>query len=215
MAQWIECRARYERMMENGVTKKVVEPYLVDALSCTEAEARVTEELRTYISGDFAISSVVKTKIAEVFEPDTLGDKWYKVKVNFVSIDKKTAAEKRSASYILVKAGSFDEALANFHAGMKGTMADYEIEVINETKIMEVYHADLSGMTPGEKEVDGIAGKHFKGAKKAAHKFVKTVQSDPNLQSVEITAQTSDGQTYAFVTVPGGASTHNPRGDDD
>lgn len=81
MAQWIEVRARYDKMMENGSVKKTTEPYLADALSCTEAEARVTEELQAYISGDFRISSVVTTKISEIFW-DASGDRFYKVKVN-------------------------------------------------------------------------------------------------------------------------------------
>ena len=143
MATWIEVRARYDKMMENGVVKKIVEPYLVDALSCTEAEARVTEELTPFISGDFRISSVVTTKIAEIFW-DESGDKFYKVKVNFITLDEKTATEKRNASYILVQASSFKEAYDNFVEGMKGTMADYEIEQICETKIVDVYKADLT-----------------------------------------------------------------------
>ena len=142
MAMWIEVRARYDRMLENGIVKKVVEPYLVDALSCTEAETRVTEELRPYISGDFSVSSIGKTKIAEVFW-DATGDRFYKVKVNFITIDEKTSVEKRKASYIIVQASSFKEAYDNFVEGMKGTMADFEIEQICETKIMDVYKANL------------------------------------------------------------------------
>lgn len=143
MAQWIEVRARYDKMMENGSVKKVTEPYLVDALSCTEAEARVIEELTPYISGDFRISSVVTTKIAEIFW-DASGDRFYKVKVNFITLDEKTAAEKRTASYILVQACDFRNAYENFLDGMKGTMADFEIEAITETKLVEVYRAKLS-----------------------------------------------------------------------
>ncbi len=143
MAQWIEVRARYDKMMENGVVKKVTEPYLVDALSCTEAEARVTEELTPLISGDFRISSVVTTKISEIFW-DARGDRFYKVKVNFITLDEKTATEKRTASYILVQASCFKDAYDNFIDGMRGTMADYEIEAITETKIVEVYPANLS-----------------------------------------------------------------------
>ena len=143
MATWIEVRARYDKMMKNGVVKKIVEPYLVDALSCTEAKARVTEELKPFISGDFRISLVVTTKIAEIFWDET-GYKFYKVKVNFITLDEKTATEKRNASYILVQASSFKEAYDNFEEGMKGTMSDYEIEQICETKIVDVYKADLN-----------------------------------------------------------------------
>ena len=143
MAQWIEVRARYDKMMENGSVKKVTEPYLVDALSCTEAEARVTEELTPFISGgDFRIS-VVTTKIAEIFWDET-GDKFYKVKINFITLDEKTATEKKTASYILVPRIPSKNAYDIFIDGMRGTMADYEIEAITETKLVEVYKAKLS-----------------------------------------------------------------------
>ncbi len=140
---WIEVRARYDKMLENGSIKKVVEPYLVDALSCTEAEARVTEELKPFLSGDFSVSNVGKTKIAEVFW-DPSGDRFYKVKVDFITLDEKAGAERRSASYILVQASSFKDAYDNFEEGMKGTMADYEIEQICETKIVDVYVAKIN-----------------------------------------------------------------------
>lgn len=143
MAQWIEVKARYDKMMDNGMVKKITEPYLADALSCTEAEARVTEEIQPFISGDFRISSVVTTKISEIFW-DESGDRFYKVKVNFITIDEKTASEKRTATYILVQASGFKEAYDNFIDGMKGTMADFEIEAITETKLVDVFKANLS-----------------------------------------------------------------------
>lgn len=145
MAQWIEVRVRYERMMENGIVKKVTEPYLADALSCTEAEARVTEELTPFISGEFRVTAVTVTKISEIFWDET-GDKFYKVKVNFITLDEKSGTEKKTANFILVQASSFRQAYDNFIEGMKNTMADYEIEQICETKIMDVYqyNADLT-----------------------------------------------------------------------
>lgn len=136
MAQWIEVKVRYEKTTDTGKAVKVTDTYIVDALSCTEAEARVVEEITPFCN-DFNVLSVNKTKISEVFWND--GDKFYKVKVNFITIDEKTAVERKSASYILVQANDFTEALANFNKGMRGTMADFEIESISETKIVEVY----------------------------------------------------------------------------
>lgn len=142
MAQWFKTSVRFDKMLENGTVKKVTEPYLVDALSFTEAEARITEEVTRYISGEFTVSAVKKSKIAEIFW-DESGDRWYQVKVAFITIDEKTAAEKRTASVIMVQASDFDNALANFKDGMKGTMADFEIISIAETNIMDVYKAKL------------------------------------------------------------------------
>lgn len=143
MAQWFECKVRYDKTMENGAVKKVNEPYLVDALSFTEAEARIIEEQTPFISGDFSVSAVKRTKIAEIFWDDA-ADKWYLVKVAFITIDEKTAAEKKTTTLILVAANNFKGALDNFTEGMKGTMADYEIVSISETPLMDVYKAKLS-----------------------------------------------------------------------
>lgn len=138
MANWFECKVTYDKIQENGAVKKVNEPYLVDALSFTEAEARITEEQTPFISGDFIVSAVKRTKIAEIFFYEG-GDRWYMVKVGFITIDEKTAAEKRSTSLILVQASNFKEAHENFVKGMAGTMADYDILSIAETPLMDVY----------------------------------------------------------------------------
>lgn len=140
MSRFIETKVSYNKMLENGAVKRVAEPYLVDALSFTEAEARITEEVQPYISGEFSVSAVKKSNIAELFF-DESGDRWYKVKAMFISIDEKSAVEKKKASYFLVQASNFKEALDNFNAGMKGTMADYVIAAISETAIEDVYLA--------------------------------------------------------------------------
>lgn len=138
MALWFECKVRFDKMMENGSVKKVTEPYLVDALSFTEAEARITEEMRPFISGDFSIPAIKKTNIAEIFYNEC-ADKWWSVKYNIIAIDEKSAKERRTAVYVMVQANSQQDATDTFNKGMKGTMADFEIEKVAETKIMDVY----------------------------------------------------------------------------
>lgn len=142
MANWFECKVRYDKMQENGAVKKVNEPYLVDALSFTEAESRITEEQAHYISGEFSVSAVKRTKISEIFFNEN-GDRWYMVKVAFITIDEKTGVEKKTSNLILVQASSFKDAYDNFLEGMKGTMADYEIQSITETPLMDVYRVKL------------------------------------------------------------------------
>lgn len=138
MANWFECKVKYDKLQENGAAKKVSEPYLVDALSFTEAEARITEEQKPFISGEFSVDAVKRTRISEIFFYEG-GDRWYMVKVAFITIDEKTATEKRTVSQILVQASNFKEALENFTNGMKDTLADYEIVSIAETPLMDVY----------------------------------------------------------------------------
>ena len=143
MANWFECKVRYDKVQDNGSVKKVNEPYLVDALSFTEAEARIIEEQTPFISGDFSVSAVKRTKISEIFY-DEGGDRWYLAKVAFIIIDEKSGVEKKSNSFILVQATDFKNAVENFTKGMADTMADYEIVSIAETPLMDVYRAKLT-----------------------------------------------------------------------
>lgn len=143
MALWFECKVRYDKMQENGMVKKVNEPYLVDALTFTEAEARIIEEMKPFISGEYSISSEKKTKISEIFFNEG-GDRFYLVKVNFITLDENSGVEKKTVSQILVQASDFEDAVDKFKEGMKGTMADYEIASIAETMIMDVYGVDLN-----------------------------------------------------------------------
>lgn len=142
MALWFEGKVRYEKMADNGKIKKVTEQYLVDALSITEAEARITEKMTPYISGESNVSAATTTNISEIFR-DEKGDRWYKVVVAFITIDEKSGNEKRTNSYMMVQASDFICALDNFEYAMKGTMADFEIVSISETKIMDVFDAKL------------------------------------------------------------------------
>ena len=138
MKTWFESIVKYEKMQENGIQKKVSEHYMVDALSFTEAEAKTIEQVTPFISGDFQIKDISRSNISEIVY-DESGDKWYRCKVNFVTLDEKSGAEKRTASYFLVQADSTDKANENVHTFMKDTLSDYEIEIIKETKIIDVY----------------------------------------------------------------------------
>lgn len=143
MALWFETTVPFDKMMENGAVKKVTEKNLFDALSFTEAEERTIEELTPYISGEFTVKTVKKTKISEIFFNEN-ADRFYLVNVAFITIDEKTAVEKRSITQILVQANDFDGAVESFKGGMKGTMADYSIVSVTETPYMGVYPAKLS-----------------------------------------------------------------------
>lgn len=145
MATWFECKVKYDKLVENGQQKTVTEPYLVDALSFTEAEARIIDEVSTLVNGEMKVTAVKRTDIAEIFWDEADGDRWYKVKVNFIIIDEKTAVEKKTANIIMVQANGFKAACDNFMQGMKGTMADFEIASITETAILDVFKENLGG----------------------------------------------------------------------
>ena len=138
MNNWFECKVTYEKMMENGMQKKVTEPYLVDALSFTEAEARIIEEIQPYITGDFTIKTVNKAKISETFFNDK-GDRFYKFKVNYITLDEKSGMEKKTSVKMIAQACTLKEAIAVLEEGMKSTMCDYSIAEVKETNIIDVF----------------------------------------------------------------------------
>ena len=118
--------------------KKVTEPYLVDAISFTEAEARITEEVRPFISGEFTVTDIKRARLSELFFNEN-GDRFYKVKVNFITLNEKSGAEKKTAAQMLAQASTLKEAIAVLEEGMKGTMADYTIASVTDTQIMDVF----------------------------------------------------------------------------
>lgn len=140
MEKWFLSSLKYEKVMENGKERKVTEKYLIDALSVTEAEARLIEEMSPFISGDFSIKAVVDTKYAEVVPSDNeADDTWFKCKLGYITLDEKTGAEKTTTTNMLVQAADLRQAVKNLDEHMKGTMADYRIESVSDSKIMDVY----------------------------------------------------------------------------
>ena len=138
MYNWFECKVRYEKLLENGMQKMVTEPYLVDALSFTEAEARIIQEITPYMSGEFTISNIKRVKYAESFFNDE-GDRYYKMRLYFISLDEKSGAEKKTAVNMLVQASTLKEAIEIIETEMEKSMVDYTIASAAETAIMDVY----------------------------------------------------------------------------
>lgn len=139
MSNWFECKVKYDKTVD-GVIKKVSEAYLVDALSFTEAEARITEEQKPFISGDFVIATVKRSRIAEIaFSEDEGCDRWYMAKIGFVEINERTGAEKRIVVHYLIQCKGFKDAYDRLLDYMKGSMQDYDILSISETPLLDVY----------------------------------------------------------------------------
>ena len=135
----------YDKLHENGMQKKVKELFLIDALSFTEAEARAIGEMTPYTEGELRVTAMKIEDISEIFnqEENEKADKWYRVKVAFVSVDQKTGKEKKVHKSVLVKGASTEDATTVFHNGTKGTMADYEIHTVSETQYMDVFFYSL------------------------------------------------------------------------
>lgn len=137
---WFETRVRYDKTMEDGQNKKVIEQYVVDALSFSEAEELITEEMSHYVSGEFDVKAIAPAVYGEIFFSDVdTDDKWFKARLSFITIDEKTEKERRSSVTYLVQAHSVNGAVKHVDEVMKSTMIDYEIAAITETKIMDVF----------------------------------------------------------------------------
>lgn len=139
-ANWFETKIRYEKMMDDGKQKMVTELYVVDALSFTEAEASIIEEMSSYISGEFKVTGISQSTYGEIFFSDIdTDDRFFKVKLQFITIDEKTEKEKRSNVIYLVQAHTLQQAIKNIEEVMSSTMIDYAIVAVQETQIMDVF----------------------------------------------------------------------------
>lgn len=238
-----ECSVRFDKMMQNGVVKKVTEKYLVDAVLFSEAEARIYREMAPYISGEFDVVAIKRTKYSEIvydkfnllsqaeseFQKITrqnsqlseLADKWFEVVVNFITIDEKTAAEKKTATAFIVNANSNKTAHEAVVEHMKGTISDYEIATVKETSILEVYVYSADGsQSVGVKEgnnkqtASAVIEKYYDSVKSRQEvekeiaespEIKKHVQgfvdacADGGIESVTMTA--SDGKTTKSATI--------------
>lgn len=135
-AVWFECKIRYEKTQEDGSLKKTTETYVVNALSFTEAEKRIMDEMSSYIS----VKAIKIANYKETFFSDNGNDdKFYKAKLAFITIDEKTDKEKRYSVTYLVQANSLENARKNIGVAFADSMIDYEIKSVVETPIMDVY----------------------------------------------------------------------------
>ena len=137
---WFECKVRYEKTEDDGMPRKVTETYVVDALSFSEAESRILEEMGKYVSGELEVCDLKIAQYKEIFFADNdLADKWYKAKLAFITIDEKTDKEKKTSVFYLANAGTINSALKNVDELMGSTMIDYQTCNLTETHIMDVF----------------------------------------------------------------------------
>lgn len=141
VSKYFEVKIQYQKMQEDGKEKKVTEQYVVEALSFTEAESRIIEEMTPYISGEF---DVVSEKIApynEIFLSDNYytDDKWFVSKVAFITIDEKTEKEKKQTFRYLVQAATSELALDYTKEMFSHGMSDYRIDAVKDTPTLDVF----------------------------------------------------------------------------
>jgi hypothetical protein len=139
MQSLFECKVRYQKIDElSGKEKKVTETYLFDAISFTEAESRIYKEMESMISGEFLVTNIRKANYADIFNFDD-GDRWFKCKVSFVSIDEEAGKEKKVSNQIMVFANDVKDAFDKIHQGMGGSVVDFEINSISESPVLDFF----------------------------------------------------------------------------
>lgn len=139
-ATWFECKIRYDKVDESGVNKAVTETYVVDALSFTEAEEAIIKEMEPFISGEFEVKDIKKATYKEIFfSDDSAADKWFKAKLQFITLDEKTGKEKKSSVLYILQSDTFNNAVESISEVMKGSMMEYVTANVQETSIMDVY----------------------------------------------------------------------------
>ena len=143
---WFECKVRYEKTGDDGMPRKVTETYVVDALSFSEAESRILEEMGKYVSGEIDVCALKIAPYKEIFFADSnMADRWYVAKLAFITIDEKTDKQKKTRVCYLVNAGNINAAVKNIEEQMAGTMIDYDTFNVSETQILDVFEYKPKG----------------------------------------------------------------------
>ncbi len=144
MNNWFTVKVKYTKQLDNGALKRVSEPYLLAAMTFTDAEARIYEELGAVIRGEFAVTGIAKTEIHDIFAYDD-ADVWYKAKVKYENFDADSEKAKKVAQNFLVSAHSVKEAYERLQESLQGLMVDFEIPSIIVSPIVEIfpYQEDL------------------------------------------------------------------------
>ena len=152
LGNWFEVAISYDKIgTDDGKQKKATDIYLIDALSFSEAEARGIETAKPYITGEFTVANIKRARICEIFDaPD--GDIWFRAKVNFVVLDQEKGTEKKMPCIMLVQAEDIKQARERLEEGMHGTISDYQIAMITETKILDIIPYDGTGRVEKSEE---------------------------------------------------------------
>lgn len=138
MNNWMTVKVKYIKQLDNGALKRVTEPYLLAAMTFTEAEARIYKELGSVIRGEFNVVAISRTEVHDIFAYNDSGV-WYKCKVTYESMDADTERSKKVAQNFLVEANSVQEATNRLQAELKGLMVDFQIPSVSVSPIVDIF----------------------------------------------------------------------------
>ena len=143
MQTWFECKVKYIKVDEDGRERKVSENYLVDAVSFTDAEARIIREMQTMIRGEFTIDNIKKSNVVEIFSHED-GEWWYKARISIITIDESAGREKKINNYFLVAADDIKQALFRLEEGLSYILVPYQTTSLVLSTIVDVFPYEQS-----------------------------------------------------------------------
>lgn len=138
MNSWFTVKVKYTKQLDNGALKRVSEPYLIAAMTFTDAEARIYEELGTIIRGEFHVVGITRTELHDIFVYDD-ADVWYKVKVKYETADADSEKTRKVTQNFLVSAGSVKEAYERIKESLSTLMVEFEIPSITVSPIIDIF----------------------------------------------------------------------------
>ena len=138
---WFTVKVKYTKQFQNGTLKRVSEPYLLGALSFTDAEARIYEELGTRIRGEFHIIGISRTEIQDIFADDDTGI-WYKCKISYLVENDENEKQKKISKQFLVEADSIKDAYERLKESLSSMGVDFEIPSILLSPIIDIFPND-------------------------------------------------------------------------
>jgi hypothetical protein len=137
MNNWMQVKVKYTKQLDNGALKRVSEPYLLAAMSFTDAEARIHEELGSIVRGEFNVVAIARYEVHDIFSYDD--DVWYKAKIQYVSMDSDSGKDRKTKQTFLVSAASVAQATERIIESLDGLMVDFEIKSVIETPIVDIF----------------------------------------------------------------------------
>lgn len=138
MNSWFTVKVKYTKQLENGTFKRVSEPYLLAAMTFTDAEARIYEELGSIIRGEFVVTNIARTDFHDIFYYED-SDSWYKCKISYESQDADSEKQKKISQNFLVNARSVKEAFERLQESLKTLMVDFDIPSIIISPIVDIF----------------------------------------------------------------------------
>ena len=138
MQTWFECKVKYVKIDDDGRERKVSEVYLVDAVSFTDAETRIIQQMETMVRGEFTVDNIKKSNIVEIY-PHENGEWWYKARIGIVTIDEKAGKEKKINNYFLVAADDLKQALQRLEDGLSYILVPYQTTSLAISTIVDVF----------------------------------------------------------------------------